>query len=45
MEYYHDNKYLPVYGYPHKGYSGEEIVKILLNPTFRDELLCSTHPV
>ena len=45
VEYYHDNKCLPVYGHPPKGYSGEEIVKILLNPTFQDELLCSTHPV
>ena len=44
VEYYHDNTYLPLYGHPCQGYSGEEIVKILLNPTFRDELLCSTHP-
>ena len=45
VEYYHDNQCLPVYGHPRKGYSGEEIVKILLNPTFQNELLCSTHPV
>ena len=45
VEYYHDNRCLPVYGHPCKGYSGEEIVKILLNPTFWEELLCTTHPV
>ena len=45
MEYYHENQCLPVYGHPRKGYSGEEIVKILMNPKFRDDLLCSTHPV
>ena len=44
-EYYHGNKCLPVYDHPKKGYSGEDIVKILLNPTFKKDLLCSTHPV
>ena len=44
-EYYHDNECLPVYGHPRKSYSSEEIVKILLKPTFQDKLLCSTHPV
>ena len=43
MEYYHENQCLPVYGHPRKGYSGEEIVKILMNPKFRDDLLCSIH--
>ena len=45
VDCYHDNEYLLVYGHPRKGYSGKEIIKILLNPTFQDELLCSTHPV
>lgn len=45
MEYYHGNQCLPVYEHPLKGYSGEEIVKILLSPTFRNDLLCSAHPV
>ena len=45
MEYYHNNQCLPVYEHPRKGYSCEEIVKILLNPMFRNDLLCSVHPV
>ena len=35
---------LPVYGYPKRGYSSDEIVHILLNPIF-NELLSKIHPV
>ena len=36
---------LPVYGYPKRGYSSDEIVHNLLNPIFKEELLSETHPV
>ena len=45
MEYYHGNINLPVYGHPRHGYNCEEIVHILLDPVFTDELLSTTHPV
>ena len=34
-----------VYGYPKRGCSSDEIVHILLNPIFKEELLSKTHPV
>ena len=45
MEYYHGNTRLPVYGHPRRGYSCEELVHILLDPIFKDQLLSTTHPV
>ena len=45
IEYYHGNKKLPVYEHPLKGYSGEQIVHILCNPSLSDEIICCTHPV
>ena len=34
-----------MYGHPRRGYNCEEIVHILLDPIFTDELLSTTHPV
>ncbi len=39
------NPSLPVYEYPKKGYSSEQVVDILMRPLLSDELLCATHPV
>ena len=45
VEYYHGNSDLPVYGHPKHGCKCDEIVHILLNPIFKEELLSKTHPV
>ena len=45
IDYYHENKSLPVYGYPKRGYSIETIVDILLSPIFNEELLCTAQPI
>jgi len=45
IEYYHHNHSLPVYDYPVKGYSQEEIVDILFNPMLDNDLICSSNPV
>ena len=41
IEYYGNKKY----EHPLKGYSGEQIVQILCNPSLSDEIICCTHPV
>jgi len=45
MDYYQGNKDLPVYERPKKGYSKEQIVDVLCNPSLDEKLICSTHPV
>ena len=45
MDYYQGNKDLPVYECPKKGYSKEQIVDALCNPSLNKKLICSTHPV
>ena len=45
LEYCQGNTNLPVYGHPKHGYNCEEIIHILLDPVFKDELLSKTHPV
>ena len=45
IEYYHHNNSLPVYDYPVKGYSKEEIVDILCDPMLDTDLICSSNPV
>lgn len=36
---------MPVYEYPTKGYSREEIACILCDPALQEELICSSQPV
>ena len=45
ITYYRNNKALPVYGKPKKGYNKEKILHILLDPSFNPSLLCTDHPV
>ena len=45
VEYYHGNKSIPVYEHPKKGYSGEQIAKVLCNPILDEKFICCTHPV
>jgi len=45
VEYYHNNSSLPVYDYPVKGYSQEEIVDILCDLMLDKKLICTFNPV
>ena len=45
IEFYNNNKKLPVHGHPSKGYSIEQLFHILLDLEFDADYLCSDHPV
>lgn len=36
---------MPVYGHPKRGYNIEQIIDILLNPSFETKFLCKTNPI
>ena len=45
IHYYHNNKALPIYDYPKKGFTKEKIIHTLLDSIFDARYLCSDHPV
>jgi hypothetical protein len=45
ITFYNENKLLPIYGKPSKGFNKEKILHILLDPNFNSSFLSTDHPV